>query len=87
LVTFLIWVLVGRFVQDMTTEKAGIEGLMKMITVLVVSCPCAISLCVPMVVVIAVSVAAKKGILFKVRCIEPFASSNFTHLSSLSDGN
>ena len=87
LVTFLIWVLVGRFVQDMTTEKAGIEGLMKMITVLVVSCPCAISLCVPMVVVIAVSVAAKKGILFKVRCIEPFASSNFTHPNSLSDGN
>jgi hypothetical protein len=39
---------------------------MKMIAVFVVSCPCAVSLCVPMVVVIAVSVAAKKGILFKV---------------------
>jgi len=66
LVTFLIWMLVGKFVQDRTAEKAGINALMKMITVLVVSCPCAISLCVPMVVVIAVSVAAKKGILFKV---------------------
>ena len=66
LVTFLIWMLVGKFVQDRKTEKAGINALMKMITVLVVSCPCAISLCVPMVVVIAVSVAAKKGILFKV---------------------
>ena len=70
LVTFLIWIFVGKFVQGRTTEKAGVEALMKMITVLVVSCPCAISLCVPMVVVIAVSVAAKKGVLFKVRCLE-----------------
>ena len=52
---------------------------MKMITVLVVSCPCAISLCVPMVVVIAVSVAAKKGVLFKVRRAELLLTSNFTH--------
>ena len=80
LATFLIWILIGKFVQNRTTEKASIDALMKMITVLVVSCPCAISLCVPMVVVIAVSVAAKKGVLFKVRGVEGFASSNFIHL-------
>ena len=68
LTTFLIWILVGKFVQDRTVEKAGVGGSMKMITVLVVSCPCAITLCVPMVVLIAVSVAAKKGVLFKVCC-------------------
>ena len=67
LTTFLIWVLVGRYVQGKTIEKAGVEALMKMIAVLVVSCPCAISLGVPTVAVIAVSVAAKKGVLFKVR--------------------
>lgn len=65
LVTFLTWIFVGKYVQDRTTEKASVQALMKMIAVLVVSCPCAVSLCVPMVVVIAVSVAAKKGILFK----------------------
>jgi cation transport ATPase len=80
LATFLIWILVGKFVQDKTTGNAGIGALMKMITVLVVSCPCAISLCVPMVVVIAVSVAAKKGILFKVRWVQLFISSNLIHL-------
>ena len=66
LVMFLIWILIGKFVQHKTTEKAGVAALMKMITVFVVSCPCAIVLCVPMVAVIAVSVAAKKGVLFKV---------------------
>ena len=79
LVTFLVWILVGKFVQDRAMGKAGINALMKMITVLVVSCPCAISLCVPMVVVIAVSVAAKKGVLFKVRRAELLLTSNFTH--------
>ena len=87
LVTFLIWILVGKFVQDRTAEKAGINALMKMITVLVVSCPCAISLCVPMVVVIAVSVAAKKGILFKVRHARLFVSQNFIHPDPALRGN
>ena len=72
LVTFLVWMLVGKFAQDRTMGKAGINALMKMITVLVVSCPCAICLCVPMVVIIAVSVAAKKGVLFKVRYAKLF---------------
>jgi len=80
LVTFLIWILVGKLVQDRTAGKAGVEALMKMITVLVVSCPCALSLCVPMVVVIAVSVAAKKGILFKVRSVDFSISSCPIHL-------
>ena len=66
LVTFVTWILIGKFVQYKSMEKAGVQALMKMIAVFVVSCPCAISLCVPMVGVIAVSVAAKKGVLFKV---------------------
>ena len=68
-VTFLTWILIGKFVQHKTTEKAGVEALMKVIAVFVVCCPCAVSLCVPMVAVIAVSVAAKKGVLFKVGCV------------------
>ena len=68
-VTFLAWILIGKFVEGKTTQKAGIGALMKMIAVVVVCCPCAVSMCTPMVVVIAVSVAAKKGILFKVGCV------------------
>ena len=83
LVTFLVWMLVGKFVQDRATGKAGINALMKMITVLVVSCPCAICLCVPMVVIIAVSVAAKRGVLFKVSCVKAFVASDFIHLDFL----
>jgi len=67
LLTFVIWMLVGKYVQDRTVERAGINALMKTITVLVISCPCGVLLCVPMVIIIAVSIAAKKGVLFKVR--------------------
>jgi cation transport ATPase len=80
LLAFVIWIFIGKFVQGRTAEKAGVEALMKMITVFVVSCPCAIALCVPMVVVIAVSVAAKKGVLFKVGCVELLGFFDFTHL-------
>ena len=70
LVTLVAWILIGKFVEGKTVEKACIGALMKVIAVFVVSCPCAVSMCVPMVAVIAVSVAAKKGILFKVRCVK-----------------
>ena len=77
LVTFLVWILVGKLVQDRMVGKAGINVLMKMITVLVVSCLCVISLCALMVVIIAVSVAAKKGVVFKW-----VISSSLSHLIS-----
>ena len=83
LATFLIWMLVGKFMQGRTVEKAGINALMKMITVLVVSCQCAILLCVPMVVIIAVSVAAKKGILIKV-CVQSSSFPTALFTSALS---
>ena len=78
-VTFLTWILIGKFVEDKTTEDAGVGALMKMIAVFVVSCPCAVSLCIPMVVVIAVSVAAKKGVLFKAGCVNFFSLHSHSH--------
>ncbi|KAF9644074.1 heavy metal translocatin [Thelephora ganbajun] len=90
LVTFLVWILIGVVVK-IKMEKAGIRALMKMITVLVVSCPCAISLCVPMVVVIAVSVAAKKGVLFKsiesVQYAKDTTAVLFDKTGTLTEGN
>jgi cation transport ATPase len=86
LTAFLVWMLVGKFVQGKTTGNAGIGALMKMITVFVVCCPCALVVCIPMVVLITVSVAAKKGILFKVRSIELLIL-NFIHLDFMPSGN
>lgn len=91
LATFVTWILIGKFAQGRTSEKASVEALMRMIAVLVVSCPCAVALCVPMVVVIAVSVAAKKGVLFK--SIEPIQYAKdttavlFDKTGTLTEGN
>lgn len=45
-VAFLVWALVGVFVKKTTKLEAALDGLMKAIAVLVVSCPCAIGLAV-----------------------------------------
>lgn len=65
--TFVVWMIVGVYVRHETKHEAGIAALKYAMAVMVISCPCAIALAVPMVVVLAISVAAKRGILFKVR--------------------
>ena len=79
LVTFLVWILVGKFMEDRMVGKVGINALVKMVTIFVISCPCVISLCVPMVVIIDASVAAKKGVLFRVCCVKLLVTSDFIH--------
>ncbi|EGX93268.1 ATPase, P-type, K/Mg/Cd/Cu/Zn/Na/Ca/Na/H-transporter [Cordyceps militaris CM01] len=63
--TFVIWMAVGMAVRHQNGSEAAIQAITYAITVLIVSCPCAIGLAVPMVVVIASGVAANKGIIFK----------------------
>ncbi|KAL7648964.1 hypothetical protein ACMYSQ_012643 [Aspergillus niger] len=65
IVTFVIWVAVGMTIRGYDGSEATIQAITYAITVLIVSCPCAIGLAVPMVVVIASGVAAEKGIIFK----------------------
>lgn len=65
LLTFAIWTLVGKFVQHHSARIASIDALLYAITVLVVSCPCAIGLAVPLVTMIACSVSAKHGVIVK----------------------
>ncbi|EED14646.1 copper-transporting ATPase, putative [Talaromyces stipitatus ATCC 10500] len=65
IVTFVIWIAVGIAVRNQSGSRATTEAITYAITVLVVSCPCAISLAVPMVIVIASGVAAERGIIFK----------------------
>ena len=63
--TFIIWIGVGIGVQKKSGSDAAIQAIEFAITILIVSCPCAIGLAVPMVVVIGYGVAAEQGIIFK----------------------
>lgn len=65
IITFVIWVAVGMSIREYDGSEATIQAITYAITVLIVSCPCAIGLAVPMVVVIASGVAAERGIIFK----------------------
>ncbi|KZL64818.1 copper-translocating P-type ATPase [Colletotrichum tofieldiae] len=64
-VTFSIWIAVGVSVRKQSGSEATIQAVTYAITVLIVSCPCAIGLAVPMVIVIASGVAAERGVIFK----------------------
>ncbi|KAJ6442196.1 copper-transporting ATPase [Purpureocillium lavendulum] len=65
IITFVIWVAVGKTVRGKSGSEATVDAITYAITVLIVSCPCAIGLAVPMVVVIASGVAAERGVIFK----------------------
>lgn len=65
-VTFVIWMVVGLHVRRENFAKAGLAALRYSISVLIVSCPCAVVLCVPMVIIITGAVATREGVLFKV---------------------
>ncbi|KAI0316218.1 haloacid dehalogenase-like hydrolase-domain-containing protein [Amylostereum chailletii] len=56
---------VGMAVRNQSSNTPGIATLRYAISVMVIFCPCALVLCVPMVVVIATGVAGKAGVLFK----------------------
>lgn len=65
IITFCIWIAVGIAVRAQSASRATVHAITYAITVLIVSCPCAIGLAVPMVVVIANGVAAERGVVFK----------------------
>jgi len=62
---FFIWLAIGKAVRHQSATNACITAMTYAISALIVSCPCAIGLAVPMVVVIAGGVAAKNGLIFK----------------------
>lgn len=64
-VVFITWVIIGKAMRHQTAGAASINAMTFSISVLIVSCPCAIGLAVPIVVVIASGVAAKHGLIFK----------------------
>ncbi|KAF1977334.1 heavy metal translocatin [Bimuria novae-zelandiae CBS 107.79] len=62
---FTIWILVERYHNHRDADHAAITAFTYAIATFVVSCPCAIGLAVPMVVLIASGVAARAGIIFR----------------------
>ena len=65
IITFVIWIAISIAVRKQSGSRATTEAITYAITVLIVSCPCAIGLAVPMVIVIASGVAAERGVIFK----------------------
>lgn len=63
--TFVIWILVGIYGKKQSKGAAVVNAITYAIAVLAISCPCAIGLAVPMVVLIASGVGARFGIVFK----------------------
>ncbi|KIX03730.1 copper-translocating P-type ATPase [Rhinocladiella mackenziei CBS 650.93] len=65
IITFAGWTGYGIERRGYLGSEAAENAVTYAIAVLIVSCPCAIGLCVPMVIVIAGGVAAKHGVIFK----------------------
>jgi Cu2+-exporting ATPase len=62
---FVIWIIIGETVRHQKPSTSAINAMTFAISVLIVSCPCAIGLAVPMVIIIAGGVAARHGLIFK----------------------
>src|SRR5690606_17053559 len=62
---FVIWTLVGIYKLGRTPSDAAVVAITFSIATLAISCPCALGLAVPMVLVVGTSLGKKYGIIFK----------------------
>ncbi|ROT40588.1 heavy metal translocatin [Sodiomyces alkalinus F11] len=65
LIAFVVWVLVGLKGRNWPTSRSVVNALTYWVAILAVSCPCALGLAVPMVLVIAGGIAARGGVVIK----------------------
>lgn len=64
-ITLAVWIAIGVYVRKEGRGAAVVRAVTYAIAVLAISCPCAIGLAVPMVVLVAGGVAARLGLVFK----------------------
>ena len=64
-ITLAVWAAIGLTVRNQSGSEAVVNAITFAMSVLIVSCPCAIGLAVPMVIVIASGAAADQGVIFK----------------------
>ena len=63
--TLLVWFLIGKVARNERAGSAILHAVPYAVSVLVVSCPCAIGLAVPIVQVVASNIAANHGLILK----------------------
>lgn len=65
LIVIVAWVVVGLKVRNYNAGKAVSNAITYAVATLAVSCPCALGLAVPMVLVVAGGIAARNGVIIK----------------------
>lgn len=79
IVVFLSWLIIGS--QFMPMSEAFTRGLVSLVGVLVIACPCAMGLATPTAVIVGMGKAAEHGILIKnAESLEKLGSINFVVL-------
>lgn len=64
-IVVVVWLVVGLKVRNYSTGKAISNAITYAVATLAISCPCALGLAVPMVLVVAGGIAARGGVIIK----------------------